>query len=325
MAEKGSSRSRKSSKRKLNAERFAYDVLAFTLRAGGFPEAKLQVKECKENDYSNPDFVATAHAVVTALALNSRDKWRRMFESRLKSSGLGNMEKIKKYLSTIMDVLPEFRSDEDDSDRIMTSLALYSEFILFLNSNGIEVSFEKLLNKWSSYFHEKIALNKDQDELLEALYVEHPDVHGYLSLVIYFIRDVATPYGKRDDVSVEFGKFSEAMENFDDERRASLADEVQNHLVDRLGFVPHDLYDPPPEAVGEAMSFLTGIFERDTVLPGDRDSPEPPVLPHGPSACAGAMGVEDRLKWMNLGNEEAFQVRRDDKTKRRQSDKKSRR
>ncbi|GBM41408.1 hypothetical protein AVEN_62699-1 [Araneus ventricosus] len=283
---------------KFSVKRFAYDVLYITLSKCGFPKTHLRVKLDKENDYSHSNYVITVHSAVMCIAFSMRDKWKRMFEYKQKSSVLIDMQKVEKYLTNI-EVLPEFRLT-DDLDKIRRSLAFYSELILFLHSNNIEVDFEKLLDIWSNYFNEKIAVNEDSDILLEAIFIEDPDIVGYLSLVDCFIQEVAIPYGKTGDVSRRFRDFSEEVEKFYAKPRVSAAEIVEGLI--RLDATPYNLLDPP-KAVEESVSFFCAVLGIDSVLPGNHNSPESPEHPHDfplPSSTE----AEDRLEQMNLGSKE---------------------
>ncbi|GBM41406.1 hypothetical protein AVEN_62697-1 [Araneus ventricosus] len=282
---------------KFSVKRFAYDVLYVTLSKCGFPETHLRVEVDEENDYPNPDDMLTVHAGVIIIALHSRDEWKRIFEYKQNDYGLNDMQKIKEFLLTIEVSLAFQLTDDLPDNMIRRSLAFYSELILFLHSNNIEVHFEKLLDIWNSYFNEKIAVKGNLDVLLKELFFEDSCIVGYLSLVDSFIEEFANPYGKTDDVSISFREFSELVEKFDAKPR--IEELIQELHRRRLKSRPHNLLGPIPEAVEELASYFSGILEKDSALPGNRMSPE---HPHGFLLPSSSARKENRLEQINLGN-----------------------
>ncbi|CAL1278740.1 unnamed protein product [Larinioides sclopetarius] len=278
MAAEGSSRIQKSYEgHKYSAKRFAYDVLCITLSKCGFPETLLQVEVDKENDYPNRNDVLTVYAGVIVIALDSRDKWKRIFEYKQKSSMLNDMQKVEEFLAKIA-FFPKL-TDHNPDNKIRRSLAFCSELILFLHSNNIKVNFQKLLDTWSTCFHEKIAVDEDPDTLLEALFFEDDFIIDYLRLVDCFIQEIAKPYGMIDNVSEKFRDFSEEVEKLDKEpissnKQLMLKLRLTGDIIDRLlNDMPHNLIHRIPE---EAVSYLSELFERELTLPGNCNSPEQP-------------------------------------------------
>ncbi|CAL1278741.1 unnamed protein product [Larinioides sclopetarius] len=294
---------------KFNIKRFAYDVLHITLSKFGFPKTHLLVKFEKENDYRHSDYVITVHSAVMCITLSMRDKWKRMFEYQLKRSVINDMQKVEAYLAEI-EVLPEFRMT-DDLDKIRRSLAFYSELILFLHSYNIEVDFEKFLDIWEKYFNEKIAVNEDSDILLEAIFIDDPNIVVYLSLVNCFIQEVANPYGKTDDVSRRFLDFSEEVEKFHAIPIIGVEEMLGGLILRRMKSTSRD---PPPETVKESVSFFSKILGTDLVYLDYLDSTEPPEHLYD-FPLPSSREIEDRLEQMNLVSKETSPEREDENLK----------
>ncbi|CAL1264635.1 unnamed protein product [Larinioides sclopetarius] len=252
---------KKSSTHEFDIERFAYDVFAYMLRVSGFPEEKIPISSLKENIYIENNFVMNVGLSALPISLYMRDEWRFTFEEIFGEGGIRNILEIQNYLESYIAYSGELE-EEDTLSKIQFSLALYNEYILFLNFKGIETYFDSLPRLWSHLCKELIAQSEDFDQTLESSFNMCPDVPE--SWISNFIRNVAIPYGSSNDVSDRFSLYTIECHAEND----TLSEETSTN-----GVMPEESVDQPSDVSDEDTATEGSNSELGHISPVSADEP----------------------------------------------------
>ncbi|CAL1278736.1 unnamed protein product [Larinioides sclopetarius] len=275
MSIKARKKSKYSEKDTVNIRRFIYDLMMYTLPKCGFPDTKLPSSDDQENVYIHANLLKIAGVCTLRIALIIRDKCRVMFQSRRKSSGF-NDENIPPFMVKVVKCyLHGLRKTKQVMVEIF--LALCHEIILFLYSEDIFFDFNSLIATTVCLIMRFGGLKSNSLKRLEELFEKYEELWKESIWVPHFIAKFAIPYGSREDVSNLFSEHSELYQS----DRSKILDDSRGQrkaLYFRLGFLPHEICTTIQI---EGFVYLSESLElaSESILPGDRESPEPPALP----------------------------------------------
>ncbi|KAF8771734.1 hypothetical protein HNY73_019114 [Argiope bruennichi] len=285
--------------------RFVYDVMMYTLPKCGLPDSRLPTTDVRNNVYRRPNLVNIAGVSALRVSLIMRDKWKRMFESRRKTSLLDDKQ-LPTFLVNIVLCCPLSR-DCTKQTMVEVLLAVCNEITVYFHSANVDFSINTVLGSIGFAIVNIIGSPTNFLQEIEELFDKFDNLEEYTKWITEFIAKFAVPYGSRDDVSDLF--FEEVKkQHFNEIKKVKAVakpkpkpkskakskakaqpepeDPSIKKLKDHLGFLPHDLFSAI--VAEESVSLPENLMlPSGSALPGDRDSPEPPILP--PSTKSGAI------------------------------------